>query len=44
MASDPSAVKRDGRSAAIAAMPKPDGDRYSAHDVDFFEHETVAAT
>ncbi|WFU83639.1 hypothetical protein QA645_13090 [Bradyrhizobium sp. CIAT3101] len=43
MAAGPHAVKRDGRSAAIAAMLKPDSGRYSAHDVAFFEHQAVAA-
>lgn len=31
MAGGPRAVKRNGRIATIAAMLKPDGDRYSAH-------------
>jgi hypothetical protein len=44
MAADPHAVKRDGRSAAIAAMLKPDSDRYSAHDAEFFEYQAVAAS
>jgi hypothetical protein len=43
MAASSHAVKRGGRSAAIAAMLKPDSDRYSAHDAEFFERETVAA-
>jgi hypothetical protein len=43
MAGGPHAVKRDGRSAAIAAMLQSDSDRYSAHDAEFFEHQAVAA-
>ncbi|WP_187435428.1 hypothetical protein [Bradyrhizobium cytisi] len=43
MAVGPHAVKRDRRSAAIAAMLKQDSDRYSAHDAEFFEHQAVAA-
>jgi hypothetical protein len=44
MAASSHAVKRGGRSAAIAAMLKPDSDRYSAHDAEIFEHEAVAAS
>ncbi|WP_234679775.1 hypothetical protein [Bradyrhizobium monzae] len=44
MAAGSYVVKRGGRSAAIAAMLKPDSDRYSAHDAEFFEHQAVAAS
>ncbi|MGY0572642.1 hypothetical protein ACTGJ9_017500 [Bradyrhizobium sp. RDM12] len=43
MATSSHAVKPDGHSAAIAAMLKSDIDRYSGHDAQFFEHQTVAA-
>jgi hypothetical protein len=43
MAAGSRAVKRGGRSAAIAAMLKRDSHRYSAHDAKFFEHRAVAA-
>jgi hypothetical protein len=42
MAAGSHAVKRGGRIATIAAMLKPDRDRYSAHDADFFERRAVA--
>jgi hypothetical protein len=44
MAAGSHEVKRGGRNAAITAMLKPDSDRYSAHDAEFFEHEAVAAS
>ncbi|WP_426408416.1 hypothetical protein [Bradyrhizobium ganzhouense] len=44
MATGSHAVKRVGRSPAIAAMLKQDSDRYSAHDAEFFEHQAVAAS
>ncbi len=37
MATGSRAVKRAERNAAMAAMRKPDGHHYSAHDADFFE-------
>ncbi|WP_280708585.1 hypothetical protein [Bradyrhizobium sp. BR13661] len=44
MATSSRAVKPDERSAAIVAMLKTEDDRYSAHDVEFFEREAVAAS